>query len=92
MDAIRPLDGRSFAYELIVKAVTGSQLVLPNRYQISTKRIAGYLLVMTLTFTDLDETQRFSELFHGSARAIIRSLECGLARAVASESDRSPQT
>ena len=29
------------------------------------------------------DTQRFSELFHGSARAIIRSLECGLARAVA---------
>ncbi len=26
-------------------------------------------------------TQRFSELFHGSAQAIIRSLECGLARA-----------
>ena len=25
----------------------------------------------------------FSELFHGSARAIIRSLECGLARAMA---------
>ena len=34
----------------------------------------------------------YSELFHGSARAIIRSLERGLARAVGSESDRSPQT
>ena len=34
----------------------------------------------------------YSELFHGSARAIIRSLEHGLARAVGSESDRSPQT
>ena len=44
------------------------------------------VLLMALTFK-LD-TQRFSELFHGSARAIIRSLECGLARAVASESDR----
>ena len=34
----------------------------------------------------------YSELFHGSARAIIRSLERGLARVVGSESDRSPQT
>ena len=40
----------------------------------------------------VDGIQRFSELFHGSARAIIRSLESGLARAIASESDRSPQT
>ena len=32
----------------------------------------------------------YSELFHGSARAIIRSLESELARAVGSESDRSP--
>ncbi len=27
------------------------------------------------------DTQRFGDLFHGSSRAIIRSLECGLARA-----------
>ena len=31
--AIRQLDGRIFAYEPIVKTVTGSQLVLPNHYQ-----------------------------------------------------------
>ena len=35
---------------------------------------------MPLTFTHI---QVFSELFHGSAREIIRSLECGLARAIA---------
>ena len=83
------LTARGVMIEPILKTVTGSQLVLPNHYQISTKWIAGCLLVMTLNFR---YTQRFSELFHGSARAIIRSLECGLAWAVASESDRSPQT
>ena len=45
----------------------------------SIKRIAGCLLVMMLTF----RYTTFSELFHGSARAIIRSLECGLVRAIA---------
>ena len=37
----------------------------------------------TVDDANIFDTQRFSELFHGSARAIIRSLECGLARAVA---------
>ena len=50
LNAIHPLDGRIFAYELILKTVTGSQLVLPNHYQISTKLIAGCLLVTMLTF------------------------------------------
>ena len=55
-----------------------SGVVVPNRYRISTKLIAGCLSTGAVT----NGQNFFSELFHGSARAIIRSLESELARAV----------
>ena len=87
MNAIRPLDGRIFAYEPIVKAVTGRQLALPNHYQISTKRIAGCLLVMTLTFrytTFQRAISRIGASDNSLARIWISASGCERERSLAS--------
>ena len=69
------------------------QLVRPNN-SLRNKSLVVYWSVYEINLrlfgnnANIYIEKVYSELFHGSARVIIRSLERGLARAVGSESDR----
>ena len=86
MDATCP---QNFCLRAIVKQLLIASwfvlIMIYNKYEMNRQLFIG-------DSANVSIDKVYSELFHGSARAIIRSLESGLARAVGSETDRLPQT